>query len=89
MRYNYQTEKQKIFTEAGQVKFLKIRDRAKMLLKEAGAFSMFCVLKDTSGIRWEAQACVDRLVELGEIREITPLDVAGQDRVFVGERIEV
>jgi hypothetical protein len=28
-------------------------------------------------------ACVDRLVELGEIREVTqPNTVAGQDRIF-------
>jgi hypothetical protein len=31
-------------------------------------------------------ACVDRLVELGEIREITPRHTAGQDRIFVSAK---
>ena len=37
MSYNYQTEKQSIFTEKGQIKFTKIRDHVKSLLCTAGA----------------------------------------------------
>jgi hypothetical protein len=39
------------------------------------------------GDSWQRIACVDRLVELGEIREITnPNEVAGQHRIFVDTR---
>ena len=81
--YNYYEEKHKMFTEVGQVSFLKVRDAAKRLLEEAGAFKMYCVLKGISGDSWELMSYVDRLVELGEIREITGEEVAGQYRVFV------
>ena len=83
MSYNYEIEKQKIFTEQGQREFLKVRDRAKKLLAEAGAFMMFSALKDISGDSWQMIAYVDRLIELGKIREIMPANVAGQHRVFV------
>jgi len=81
--YIYENEKPKIFTEEGQRDFLKVRDRAHKLLTEAGAFEMFAVLKDVGGDSWLQMAYVDRLVELGEIREITGDDIAGQNRVFV------
>jgi hypothetical protein len=80
--YSYSEEKHKIFTEEGQVKFLQVRDKAKHLLKEAGALKMFPLLNCISGDTWEMMAYVDRLVELGEIREVTT-SAAGQDRVFV------
>ena len=81
--YNYLVEKPKIFTEQGQEEFIKVRDRAKRLLNEAGASKMFSALEDVSGDVWTMMAYVDRLVELGEIREITNGNVSGQDRVFV------
>lgn len=81
--YNYKEERHKIFTEEGSVKFNKVRDNVKALLKQSGAVSMYHATKVISGDGWEMMAYVDRLVELGEIREITGSDVAGQDRVFV------
>jgi hypothetical protein len=36
-----------------------------------------------SGDSWTMLACMDRLVELGEIREVPQSGVAGQDRIFV------
>lgn len=81
--YNYENERHKIFTEQGQREFLKVRDAAHRLLREAGAFTMFSALKDVSGDSWLQMAYIDRLVELGEIREITNGNVAGQHRVFV------
>lgn len=81
--YNYETEKPFLFTDKGQREFLKVRDRANKLLDEAGSFKIFSALKDVSGDTWKMMAYVDRLVELGEIREITDGSVAGQDRVFV------
>jgi len=81
--YNYQTEKQKLFTDQGQVMFLKVRDRVNMLLDDAGAAMMMYAHKGISGDSWELIACLDRMIELKEIREITKSDTPGQYRVFV------
>lgn len=84
--YNYEKEKHAIFTEEGQRNFLKVRDQADELLKSAGAFQMLSPTKGITGDVWTTMAYVDRLVELGEIREITGPEVAGQHRVFVSAR---
>jgi hypothetical protein len=81
--YNYEEIKPRLFTDSGQRNLLKVRDMARHLLKEAGAFMMFSALKDIGGDSWEMMAYVDRLVELGEICEITEAGVAGQNRVFI------
>jgi hypothetical protein len=81
--YNYSEQRKNVFTEEGQKMFLKIRDRAHKLLNEAGAFMLGNVISGVCGSSWDMLACVDRLVELGEIREITQKGVAGQHRVFV------
>lgn len=84
--YNYLTEKQEIFTEDGQKMFLSIRDRVKKLLKEAGAFRLHEAICRETGSTWTMLACIDRLVELEEIREVTDKDkVLGQYRVFVSK----
>ena len=82
--YNYETEKQNIFTEEGQLLFLKIRDKTKRLLETAGAARCQEIISGCTGDSWAMLACVDRLVEIGEIKEIT-IDsrVAGQYRVFI------
>lgn len=81
MSYLYENEKPKLFTEQGQVGFIKTRDKVKELLSLAGAFRLQEAMM--SGDSWEQLARFDRLVELGEIREVTPSNVAGQHRVFV------
>lgn len=81
--YNYQTEKSKIFTEDGQKTFLKIREKVHHLLKQSGAVMMQNAINEVTGDNWLHMACVDRLVELKEIREITKENVVGQHRVFV------
>lgn len=83
--YNYQTERPKLFTESGSVMFLKFRDRVKNLLQVSGAVTAERAMEGLACDTWVRLACVDRLVELGEIREVTdPGKVAGQYRVFVG-----
>jgi hypothetical protein len=82
MSYNYETERHKIFTDEGQRRFLLVRDRVKKLLETSGAFSMCYAFQDLSGDVWEMMSHVDRLVELGEIKELTRKGVHGQDRVF-------
>lgn len=82
--YKYQEIKPRIFTEDGSVMFTAIRDRVKRLLREAGAFTMGLAITGTCGDSWVMLACVDRLLELGEICEVTRgMGVSGQNRVFV------
>ena len=84
MAYDYQTERPNLFTENGQLMFLGIRDRAKQLIAEAGAARLSNIISKASGSSWTMLACVDRLVEIGELVEVTRSDsVVGQDRVFV------
>lgn len=80
--YNYERCKQDIFTEEGQRMFLKIRDNVHKLLNIAGAVIMHKAIADNTGDVWTMIACVDRLVELEEIEEITNGRIYGQHRVF-------
>lgn len=84
--YEYEKEKQYVFTEHGQVLFIQIRDRAKSLIRQAGAARLHEIVKESSGDSWHMMACVDRMVELGELREIKQDGVAGQFRVFVAAK---
>lgn len=85
--YTYLEQKQHLFSEEGQVAFLAVRDKAQELLKEAGAFRLQEAINGISGVgSWTLLACVDRLVELREIREIPQRDCVGQHRVFVSTR---
>ena len=81
--YNYETERHEVFTENGQVMFLKLRDRIDALLAKAGAVRLQEAMAEITGPGWTILACVDRMIELGEIREITDASVAGQYRVFI------
>ena len=83
--YEYQEQRAAIFTEDGQKMFLGIRDGTHALLKKSGAVTMGRAMSsgEGGGDSWATMACVDRLVELGEIREIPQERCAGQDRVFV------
>ncbi len=86
--YQYSVEKAKILTDEGQRAFLRTRDHVQRCLKLAGAVSMGEAMSPPGsgagmGDTWGMMACVDRLVELQEIREINYGDCAGQDRIFV------
>lgn len=85
MGYIYAEEKPKLFTEDGQVLFLAIRDKTHALLKAAGACRAQEMMAGNTGDSWTMLACVDRLVELREIQEVTdPGRVWGQHRIFIG-----
>jgi hypothetical protein len=88
--YDYQSERVKLFTEENQKLFLGIRDRVRWLLSQSGAVRMNEAMAIPKGIggadSWTMLACVDRLVELGELVEVTAgQKVAGQYRVFVAK----
>lgn len=82
--YDYQKEKPKLYTEEGQDLFIEIRDRVHQLAKKSGAVRMEEAIGGFSGFNRLHMACVDRMVERGELREITQNSiVAGQNRIFV------
>jgi len=83
MSYQYQTEKPKIFTEEGQVIFLAIRDKIDEFIEEAGAVRMDKIMVGVGAPdAWTVLACVDRLVELNEIVEVSRSNCWGQHRIF-------
>jgi hypothetical protein len=87
MAYNYTTQRSYIFTEQGQVDFLKIRDAAKKMLKECGAFrEMELLSKAGGGDSWDHMACIDRLVELGEIQRL-PRECWRQYSVYTTNKV--
>lgn len=83
MAYNYEEIKPSIFTEASQRLFLEVRDKVHRILSETGEVKMGLIVRGLTGDSWHMMACVDRLVELGEIEEVLYGDCSAQDRIFV------
>jgi len=82
MSYNYQTQRENLFTEEGQRMFLKFRDNTNKLLASAGAVRMDKMMAGLTGDVWDMLACADRMVELAELVEVSGADSAGQYRIF-------
>lgn len=81
--YIYEDERHKLFTESGVKMLLRVRNSVDEKLKHAGAVRSGEAISVVTGDSWTMLACLDYLVENGEIREITGSAVAGQNRVFV------
>lgn len=83
MSYDYKTMRPQLFTEDGLSMLIAIRAYLRPLIRKAGAVTMGAAIRGAkSGDSWMMIACVDRLVEMKELREI-PTKGVGQDRVFV------
>ena len=81
--YNYKEHKPTVFTEEGQVRFLKIRDKMNALIKLSGVCTMDEATRGSGGSSWDQMACVDRLVELNEFVEVIQLEKPiAQHRIF-------
>lgn len=81
--YDYSEQRPFVFSEKGQVCFLAIRDHIQKVLKVSGCIDLGHAMTQTSGDTWDQMACVDRLVELGELREVVQEGFpAGQHRIF-------
>lgn len=83
MFYRYEDVKPRLFTEIGSIMFTAVRDNVNALLRRAGAVRFEEATKDIAGDTWVMIACFDRMVELGEIIEITPPEIIAQHRVFI------
>ena len=82
--YSYEAERPKLFTEDMQRIFLQVRDKAAGLVAKSGAVLMGNIITGIGGTdTWKLMACVDRLVELGELREVSCQPGRGQDRIFI------
>lgn len=81
MSYSYRTQRPRLFTENGQEMFIKVRDNVKRLLDVAGCFHSEKAWENVSGDSWDMIACLDRLVEMGELREIERISWS-QYRIF-------
>ena len=83
MIYQYKDQKPKLFTESGQEMFLAIRDHVGRCLATAGAVRMReATSAADSGCGYLMLACVDRMVELGELAEVSDPDTIDDHRVF-------
>jgi hypothetical protein len=88
MSYNYQTMRPQVFTEAGQLMFLKIRDNAQEKIKNSGCVMSHNLMSGCTGDTWMMLACIDRLVEIGELVEVRhSWSAAGQHRIFIGKNL--
>jgi hypothetical protein len=67
MGYVYEAQKSWLFSDEGQREFLKVRDHVAKLIQLAGACTVGKAMSVMDGDSWERLACVDRLVELGEV----------------------
>ena len=67
MPYDYQKERPYVFTENGQIMFLAIRDAVRELVEKAGVCTISKAISGQSGDTWQMLACIDRMVEIGEI----------------------
>lgn len=86
MPYNYQEQREALFTDTGQRMFISIRSSVLSHLKHSGAVRMQEALSGFSGDSWDLLACVDRMLELGELREVPQEGVPAQHRIFTGGR---
>lgn len=86
--YNYNEIKPRLFTDEGQRSFIQIRDKTQELMKKSGAVRINEVMMGSCIETWTVLAAFDRMVEIGDIRELTTHgEVAGQHRVFVSTRL--
>ena len=72
MSYVYEKEREKLFTEAGLNLVIKVRDEAKKLLQDSGAFMLERLMQKMTGDSWMTLAAVDYLVERKELIPVRP-----------------
>jgi hypothetical protein len=83
--YNYQTERPWLFTDEGQRAFLPFRDKLLSMLAQTEACTVGAALSWVKGApsSWAALACVDRMVELGELERVERANRAIQSQILV------
>ncbi len=85
MSYSYEVERERLFTEEGQRVFLKIRDQVNYHLRESGAIRADKAFQGLAGDSSQFHACLDRMIELGELQLLSPDNVWSQYKVYTKE----
>jgi len=83
MSYDYETQKPKLLTPEGQKMLFAIRAKAASLIEQSGAVILDKAVSGIGVDSWDRLACMDYLVELGELREVPQREVMAQHRIFV------
>lgn len=87
MSYRYEDLKPELLTDDGQRLLFFIHGNVQQHLRESGAVRAAEAWRGVTGDRWLMLACLDRLIELGEIRECdNPVSTFAQHRIFVSAR---
>jgi len=81
--YKYEEIKDQLFKDNGQKILFEVRDNVNKILSQYSSVMMQDAIKGCLGDTWLMLACVDRLVELGELIEVSRANCAGQHRVFM------
>ena len=84
MTYKYEESKPNLLDKEELKRFLEVRDIVKDEIDSVGMVVMGAVMMRTLGDTWKTMACVEMLVEIGEIVETTQESGAlAQEREFV------
>ncbi|KKN96786.1 hypothetical protein LCGC14_0164300 [marine sediment metagenome] len=88
MAYEYETLKPQLLTDDGQRMFIQGRDEVLKLMPNRSDSVLMGRALDffKAGDSWLKMACVDRMVEIGDLHEISGDNVVAQHRVFVRAR---
>ena len=85
MSYDYKEQRQALLDDPkGMETLFQTRTKARAALELAGAFRADKVMAGPAMDAWTQLACLDYLVELGEIREIKQENCFAQHRIFEG-----
>ena len=84
MAYKYEECKPNLLNKEELKRFLEVRDIVKDEIDAVGMVVMGAVMMRALGDTWKVMACVDMLVEIGEIVETTQKNGTwAQEREFV------
>lgn len=88
MSYRYEDYKDFTFTDEGQRELIKTRDYAFRMCKEAGCVRALEMINQMGSVSsWNRMAVIDRLVELGDLKEVLQsVQHAWQYKIFVKAR---
>jgi hypothetical protein len=84
LKYDYLEIKPQLFEEHNQKQFLRVRDWINKSLDKTGAFQLQRATEQNYGDCWITIASIDRLQEIGEIKEVKQTEnVLYSERIFI------
>jgi len=85
MSYDYQREKGYTLTDEGSKEVIKLKNYIDNIIDKSGVMTAeACMEGCNCGTNWQQLACIDRLVEIGELFEVNLgyEELMGQARIF-------